>query len=262
VTIAIGMYFMGGMIVCADTNIVSDDGIVISGGKLHGAECRNRTYVIANSGNDANASTMLAKEILDDLSNGATDQWNIEPIIKKRMMAWHASYTHGTPPATSFILAANTGLQHRQLYVCEPPSTVRAKQLGEAITIGIGGQIVDPLIPSVVTGAVPVKIALLQLAYLMYRAKRDQIFLRGSDTDAMVVTTDGKVLPVSRSDMKDAEEIGRLIDDALQICFMGMLGQTPFPGTFLQAFQKIYQECEDKCREIEFRSLKETDSFP
>jgi hypothetical protein len=256
-SVAIGMYFIGGMIVCADTNVVCGDGIVTSGDKLAGVECGDRTYVIANTGNDANASSMLAREILDDLSKSTTDRWHIEPTIKKRMKAWHSSYTQGSPPETSFILAANTGLQNRRLYLCEPPSTVRPKELGEPVAIGIGGKIVDPLIPSVITGAVPLRIALLQLAYLMYRAKRDNVYLRGSETDAMIVTTKGEVHMVTRGDMKDAEDLGPLIDNALQICFMGILGQTPFPaGTFLQAFQKIYQEGEDKCRAIQFRSLQ------
>jgi hypothetical protein len=257
-TIAIGAYFVGGMIVCADTNVVADDGIVTSGEKIEGHECGDRAYVIANSGYDANASSMLAKEIVSGLTKSTIDRWNIEPTVKETMKNWHSSYTQGKPPDTSFILAANTGRQNRRLYYCEPPSTVRPKQLGEPVAIGIGGRIVDPLIPSVITGAVPLKIALLQLAYLMYRAKRDNVYLRGSDTDAMILTTMGTIHVVHRGDMKEAEELGPLIDNALQICFMGVLGQTPFPtGTFLQTFQKIYQECEDRCRGLQFKSIKE-----
>jgi hypothetical protein len=256
-TVAIGMYFVGGMIVCADTNIVSDpDRIVTSGCKICGMQCGNGSYVIANASNDGNAGNMIASEILDALSKSSTDRWNIEPTIKATMQSWHSGYSQGYPPQMTFVLAANTGLQHRQIYICEAPNTVLKKHLGEAVAIGAGAQIVDPLIPFVITGAVPLKIALLQLAYLMYRAKRDHVFLRGSETDAMIVTTKGEVLPVSRSDMKEAEELGPLIDNALQVCFMGLLGQTPFPaGTFLQAFQKIYQECEDKCRGLQFRSI-------
>ncbi len=260
-TIAIGTYFVGGMIVCADTNVVSADGIVTSGSKVEGYEFPDKTYVIANSGNDANASSMLAKEILASLSKSTIDRWNIEPTIKKTMTKWHSSYTHGKQPEINFILAANTDRQNRRLYYCEPPNTVRPKQFGEPLAIGIGGMIIDPLIPSVITGAVPLRTALLQLAYLMYRAKRDHVYLKGSQTDAFIVRTNGNIYVVSRQDMGEAEAIGPELDHVLQVCLNQLIGGDP-DGVNTTGFREFFGECSNKYEALQFSSISDLLSNP
>ena len=122
-TVAIGMYCIGGVFVCADSHVVTQDGYVSSGYKLAGTECTIGSFVIANASNDGNAANMVAKEILKDLSI-ASDEWNIEPVIKGTMMAWHSGYVQGNPPSMQFILAARLGKMTRRLYFCEPPNTV------------------------------------------------------------------------------------------------------------------------------------------
>lgn len=179
-TIAIGAYFVGGLIVSADTNVVATDGIVTSGKKVSGVEYGHSSFVIANAGDDGNAGDMLAGEILNALS-GDADIWKIEPTIKKVMKDWHSGYAQGNPPQLSFVLAASTGRQYRRLYFCEAPNTVLKKDLGQPVAIGAGARVVDPLLPSVIIGAVPVGTALLQVAYLMYRAKRDLVYIKGSE---------------------------------------------------------------------------------
>jgi hypothetical protein len=207
-TIAIGAYCIGGLLVCADTNVVAyPDNTVTSGHKVAAVECGDRSYVIANASNDGNAGNMIAKEILDELSKSSTDRWNIEPTIKAAMQRWHSGYTQGNPPQVTFVLAANTGLQHRRLYYCEAPNTVLPKHLGEPVVIGGGAQVVEPLVPSVVTGAIPMRGALLQVAYLMYRAKRDHIYLRGSETDALVISSSGEVHWLPQEEMATAEAL-------------------------------------------------------
>jgi hypothetical protein len=256
-TIAIGAYFRGGMIVCADTNVVATDFVVTSGCKISARDCRNGdSYVIANASDDGNAGNMLSQEILDALSrHSAVD---LEQTVKTTMGNWHSGYAQGTAPQMSFVLAAMIGTEHRRLYFCGAPNTVLPKPLGEPVVIGIGAQIVDPLIPSVITSAVPLRIALLQVAYLMYRAKRDHIYLRGSETDAMVLAR-GEVHEVNRGDMADAEKLGPEIDNTLHACFMGLIGQLKYPpdqqATINRIGETIYLACADKCEALEFRSI-------
>jgi hypothetical protein len=66
-------------------------------------------------------------------------------------------------------------------------------------------QIVDPLIPMIVTGPAMLKVTLFRLAYLMYRAKRDHIFLSGSVTDVIIAALDGSVYFVDPQEMAAAE---------------------------------------------------------
>src|SRR5438105_7527298 len=106
-TIAIGAYFRGGMIVCADTNIVATDLVVKSGCKISVRDCRNGdSYVIANASDDGNAGTMLSQEILDALSGVSVD---LEQTVKTTMRNWHSGYPQGAAPQMNFVLAAKTG---------------------------------------------------------------------------------------------------------------------------------------------------------
>jgi hypothetical protein len=139
----------------------------------------NGSYVIANASEDGNAANMVAKEILDALARSATDRWNIEPDIKKTMKEWHAGYTQGKSPSMQFILASRTGIQNRGLYFCEPPNTVLRKHIDETVVIGLGAQVVEPLVSQVVLGPLGVREALIRAAYLMYRAKKEHVYLKG-----------------------------------------------------------------------------------
>lgn len=257
-TIAIGTYCSGGLIVCADSNVVFQDGTVTTGYKLSACECENGSYVIANAGNDGNAASMLASEILSALSKSSTDRWNIEPTIKEQMKAWHSGYTQGTPPQMEFILAARTGRQNRSLYFCEAPNTVLRKHLNESIAIGSGSQIVDPLLSDVILGPADMRTALLRAAYLMYRAKKDHVYCKGSQTDAMVISAaTGEVRPVSQEEMGDAEKLGPEVDVLLRYCYLGVLGQSQGSDReeFMKAFKENYLELKERADAISFPSL-------
>ena len=171
-TVAIGMYGIGGVFVCTDSHVVSTDGIVTSGFKLCGVQCGNGSFVIGNAADDGNAADMLAHEMLDALKKPVA-KGAIEPALKKTMKAWHSGYVHSKPPSIQFVLAARLGLQNRGLYFCEPPNTVLRKHLDESVVIGIGSQIVDPLLPEVIRGPLLLREALIRAGYLMYRAKSE-----------------------------------------------------------------------------------------
>jgi hypothetical protein len=62
----------------------------------------------------------------------------------------------------------------------------------------------------------------------MYRAKRHHIYLRGSQTDVMILTR-GRIHEVNRFDMEDAEKLGPEIDNTLKCYFMGLIGELKYP---------------------------------
>jgi hypothetical protein len=259
-TVAIGMFGIGGLFVCADSHVIASDGIVTSGYKLGGVEWRNGSYVIANASDDGNAANMVANEILAALGQDSTDRWNIEPAIKKTMKEWHSGYTQGEPPSMQFILASRTGMQNRGLYFCEPPNTVLRKHIDETIVIGLGAQVVEPLVSQVVLGPLSIREALIRAAYLMYRAKKEHVYLKGSQTDALVISeATGDILQVGREEMAEAEALGPDVDFMLRYCYLGLLGQPQGVGQkdFLKGMNKKYLEARKKADAIRFSFLTE-----
>lgn len=255
-TVAIGMYGIGGLFVCTDSHVVSSDGIVTSGFKLSGITCGNGSFVIGNAADDGNAATMLAQDILDALEKS---KGQLGPAVKKTMKEWHSGYVHSKAPSVQFILAVRIAPQHRSLYFCEPPYTVLRKSLDEAVVIGIGSQILDPLVPEVIRGPLYLKEALIRAAYLMYRAKKEHAFLKGSETDALIVYEhSGAIRQVSREDMKEAEALGPDVDFMLRYCYLGLLGQPQGLDQkgFLERFSEKYLEIRSKANQIRFPSLE------
>jgi hypothetical protein len=92
----------------------------------------------------------------------------------------------------------------------------------------------------------------------MYRAKRDHIYLRGSQTDVMILTR-GRIHEVNRFDMEDAEKLGPEIDNTLKCYFMGLIGELKYPpdqqATVNRISERVYLECAKKCDTLEFRSV-------
>lgn len=261
-TVALGMYGIGGIFVCADSHVVTQDGLVTSGYKLGGSQCGNGSFAIANASDDGNAADMVAQEILDALSKN-NDRWNIEPVIKDTMKAWHSGYTQGKPPSMQFILATRIGLQNRGLYFCEPPNTVVRKHLDEAVAIGVGAQIIDPLLTEVIRGPLHLREALIRAAYLMYRAKKEHVFLKGSETDVLVLSEkNGDICQIDREEMSAAEAIGPDVDFMLRYVYLGLLGQPRglTQTEFMKGFKKKYLESRKKVDAVNFPSLEEQDS--
>ena len=257
-TVALGMNGIGGVFVCADSHVVTQDGLVSSGYKLGGIECGNATFVIANASEDGNAANMVATEILNALAKSSTDRLSIESAIKRTMEAWHSGYSHNKPPSMQFVLGTRVGQQHRALYFCEPPNTVLRKHIEETIAIGVGAQIVEPLLPEVIRGPLLLREALIRAAYLMYRAKKEHVFLKGSETDVLVISQDtGDIHQMTRQEMSEAEAIGPDVDFMLRYCYLGLLGQFPSADQkdFLKSFRKKYLESKKKADVIKFPSL-------
>src|SRR5450755_962524 len=149
-TIAIGTYFADGVILCADTKFVDDNGNISYGGKIEVLQASTaRTFAIAHASNDSNAATMLSGEILDSLEH-TTQFKDIGPSIKERMTRWMADYGQSTVPLLQFLVA---GIMHGQqfLYFCQPPNVVIQKYRLEPFPIGSAVKIVEALLPIVLT---------------------------------------------------------------------------------------------------------------
>jgi len=256
-TVALGMYSVGGVFVCADSHIVSTDGVVTNGFKLNAIECGVGTFVIANASDDGNAATMVAQEILESLARCA-DPWKIEAAIKKPMTEWCAGYTQSNRPPMQFVLAGRLGTSTRRLYFCEPPNTIVHKSLNEWVALGSGSPTLDVLIPEVIRGPLYHREALIRAAYLMYRAKKDHVFLKGSETDTLLISgKSGALYHPTREEMAKAEAVGPDVDFMLRYCYLGLLG-TPHgmdQKDFMKSFKGKYLESRKKVDALQFQSL-------
>jgi hypothetical protein len=133
-TIAIGTYFADGVILCADSKLVDENGNVSYGGKISGMEVGDATFAIAYAANDANAAAMLAHDMLNGLEK-VTQQHQFGPAVKECMTRWQADYAQSLVPVVQFLIACI--LQGQQsLYFCQPPNVVTQKYRREPMTIG------------------------------------------------------------------------------------------------------------------------------
>jgi hypothetical protein len=262
-TLAIGTYFfgeVGGMIVCADTNVVFGDDNVITGEKISAVELGNASFVIANAGNDADAGNMLSAEILEEISkrnaDPKKDRFKFESTIKKVMKAWHSGYTQAEPPPTiEFILATTVGLQCPRLYYCKAPNTVTLKH--DSFALGCGSRIVDPLLPEVLIGRCPLIPTILQISYLMHRAKRQDRNLKDSGTDMIVVSTRGECRRLGRHETQRAEAVwpdfDRLVSQCLSAVSFG--ADADHVNYMNSVFPLMYSNCVKKSSALRFASL-------
>ena len=85
-----------------------------------------------------------------------------------------------------------------------------------SIAIGRGSRAFDPLL-RFLTGAVEysfdLRMTLLRLAYLMYRAKKDEGSACGGDTHVIVVSNKGALAQIAPTEMAVAEVLASKIDD-------------------------------------------------
>jgi hypothetical protein len=136
------------------------------------------------------------------------------------------------------------------------------KPFGDSCAIGIGAATLDFLLPEVVLGPLRLREALIRAAYLMYRAKKDHSYLKGSDTDVLVINeADGDIRQVTRLEMKVAEDVGPDIDFILRHCYLGLLGISPEQFSneskeFLSNMNNKLSEVRRRADELSFPSLQ------
>jgi hypothetical protein len=261
-TIAIGTYFADGVILCADTKLVDDNGNVSYGGKICGLESRG-TFSIAHAANDANAAAMLAGKMLDALDN-VTKQNQIEPAIKEQMTRWQSDFAQSPVPLLQFLVACIVQ-QQQSLYFCQPPNLVTKKYRWEPTTIG--ATTVESLVPLVLmhpgdeddpdSMEMTAESTLLKMAYLMRRAKQEHLYV-GGDTDAVVLYRDGRLAQTRRSEMKQAEEFSEKLDFYFKYACYGLFSQQSEEEqkTFMDRFTSHYLRDAKAASRLWFPSLE------
>ena len=164
----------------------------------------------------------------------------VEEIVRPQMTKWAATYTQGAP-GMELILGASVRApwapeRHLRggvgLYHCEPPNTMNLKHFLESdpssyIGIGQGSSITDPLYRSLFGEMRDPKTCLKQIAYLMYRAKKDFAHACGGDTTAVFLReSDPAAFEIAPIWMQTAETAGVLFDNLLHLAGDAILSPT------------------------------------
>jgi 20S proteasome alpha/beta subunit len=259
VTIAIGTRFTGGVIVCADSKVVASDGATTDQSKVSlSLTATKRIFGIADAAEDGNAAKMLAGEIMNAVCDSQSP-YKLAPDVTSVMASWYNSYGVTQPPQLQFILGAVViGHEGGNVYLCEPPATV-LNTIGP-VAIGRGARAVEPLL-SVLTGVggspFALKPTLLRLAYLMYRAKKDEGSACGGNTHAIVISVKGGFAFIEHEEMKKAEEIAADIDTLLRDAYQKIMGaeKPEIQRKFVDELSKNYLLLAERGRGLEFPSL-------
>jgi len=217
-TIALGFRCDGGVILSADTNVVLSDGSATEGEKVSLLRTSWGHCAIANASDDANATKTLIRSIQGSLEESRSMlAWDeFEGRISYEMTHWSQAFKER--PFTSLIVGACILGVGVEMYLCEPPNTVLphspyvAAEAGEAVT--------DPLFSTFFKSNLQIyqdpQRTLRQMAYLMYRAKKDSA-LCGGKTHAIYVREDGAEPEWVRSpDFESAEAQSRKLDFLLK----------------------------------------------
>src|SRR5579884_3844397 len=104
-TIAMGAYCAGGIVLCADTTIIAGDQ-KWQRLKMSHVLGKSGSFAIANSSQDVNAANTLIRNLMDTLRDtDIKNQHQLESLVTSKMTKWSRAYQTGHP-ATQFILAA------------------------------------------------------------------------------------------------------------------------------------------------------------
>ncbi len=211
-TIALGYLCHRGVVIAADTAVVMPPSQLQEGTKMLSVWGRSGHFAIANSSDDGHATATLQAELKHDLEMvELKDFRDLSGMFKQRMTEWSDGYGTRTPPAMQFILGAKIGGMEPKLFFCEPPNTVR--EVDDYIAAGSGGSVTDPLYTTFFGNNggdhTDVQIILRRVAYLIYRAKKDDVY-GGKRTDCVVIGQD--IIEVDQDDMLAAESLSQDLD--------------------------------------------------
>lgn len=217
-TIAIGALYQGGIIISADTNVICSDGSRQQTRKVEATCNGDGCFAIANASEDGNAAKTLVSHLIADLLANPVNSWAyLESLVADRMTHWAGAFQ--TPPSVQLVLGARlndgSGLA---LYFCEPPNTVVREPSGY-LAVGAGASITNPL-HQVLFSSCPktARTKLIQIAYLMYRAKKESA-LCGGRTISVVIGLEPSTPPqwVMVPGMQKAEAAGPTLDYLLRL---------------------------------------------
>ena len=216
-TITVGLLYRNGIIVAVDTNEVLTDGYKRQAVKVRATSTANGCFAIAHATFDGNAAKTLVAHLIADIEGNQVRSYEyLESLVADRMTEWAGAFRE-KPPSVQLILGAHINDMGMALYFCEPPNSVVLEERGY-LAVGSGSSVSDPLYKTLFPSVdAPARIRLTQLAYLMYRAKRDDVYC-GGKTIAVIVPAEAKGTPgwVARESMENAEDVVRTFDFLLK----------------------------------------------
>jgi hypothetical protein len=239
-TIAIGMLCDEGLIIAADTQLAMTDGSTREGIKVHQAIADTGIYVTANATDDGNAANTLIPDILTDLQNDDPKSFaHVEKTVRASMAEWAERYRQGNP-YIQIILGVYLNRPRQKnvrtgggirLYYCEPPNTMVSVDRDDVsegyVGIGAGANVTDPIYRMLFSEESSAYTGLYEIAYLMYRAKKDAATACGGKTNAILLKNEFiPPLWVDPSCMKIAEDDGRMLDYCLQMATCTVMAET------------------------------------
>jgi 20S proteasome alpha/beta subunit len=219
-TIAIGMACYGGIIVAADTQIAIGTALQ-KASKLYISKAKSGPLAIAFASDDANATRTLINRIQKKLgSTDCKDADELEIFICEQMTAWRSAYTV-SPPSMQLIVGCRLNKECPRLFFCEPPNTFIEPDDGYVAGGSGGSDVTDSLHSTLFESGkadVEVQSALRRVAYLMYRAKNDNIYC-GKSTYCALVSWNCPGLPVivNHLDFEVAEKYAGQLDFLLRM---------------------------------------------
>lgn len=266
-TIALGALCAGGVIVAADTRIVTETA-THNRCKVYSTAANSGSYAAACATGDENAAATLLPQIMEAVKcEDPKSLVAMEGLIVDRMtqyaygFAGHElikiEFALGVCINTIAIPGSNSG-GGVALYYCEPPSTIRRHtqtddSYGWAFA-GCGGQAVDPFRRTLFHGGASCRARLNQIAYLMYRAKKDNGAFCGGTTNAVFVS-DKPPAWVSPGDMKNAEDNGEVFDFIVSMLAAGLVATPQDVGGYGGAIADAFVNSGKRIREQRFYSL-------
>jgi 20S proteasome alpha/beta subunit len=226
-TIALGMACHKGIIVAADTQITT--GVSIHrDSKLQTFIGKSLVGALVYASDDINATKTLVRTIERTLRNQeCADTLKLEELICGDMTAWRSAYA-GTAPAMQLILAVRIKGDGARLFFCEPPNTFLENREGY-VAAGTGADVTDSLHDTLFglsDDMTEVQAALRRMSYLMYRAKKDNLFC-GKTTHCAIVSWDcPEAIIVNHLDIAAAERISTELDFLLHTASTLLLSST------------------------------------
>jgi 20S proteasome alpha/beta subunit len=221
-TIAIGMLCDVGVIVAADTNVIFSDFSKSQVRKVSTFHTETGCYVIANAADDGNAARTLVSKVTSELQqNPIPSLAYLESLLANVMTNWASAFSQA--PLVRLLVGAriNEDAARAVLYLCEPPNTVLRKEereWGGYIAIGAGATITDPIYRTWLSSTTATaRLRLIQISYLMYRAKKDNALCGGPTMTAIVKHQSGSgPISVMSHSMSSAEDVCNRLDFLLR----------------------------------------------
>lgn len=263
-TIGIGMLapFGTATVLAADTRVGRGDGLQTRGQKIDSVVGKSGSYVIAHAANDANATLSLVRRIFSALEKSDFQSFDeVERVVEQRMTHWARAFAYQLPESELLFGASLKSMTGKEgavrLYFCQPPNTILPVDNHDPYkAIGSGSRTIDPLWNMLFqTSIMSVPMALSWIAYLMYRAKKDDTDC-GGWTNAIVLRDGAEPQWITPTDMEQAEKFSQGLEFLLRGTCSAIIGQTDESAKdFCSKFGDMIFSVGTRLRNFKFHTL-------